>query len=155
MPDNSHFITLKKNSLILGQIKVDYKWRARRIDEYFWCAIARIWQWHHPAILAICRLYPTYSYEKPWSNQGALICLWHRLLQHCVCHNTVTTFSPRPFFSFPKIYCCYPLTYNLTNWKTNNFSHKSNRKLGPNTAKSSKLDKHSMLWFEIIKKLSA
>ena len=66
MPNNSHFITLKKKIINIRPIKVDYKWRGRQIDEDFWCAIARIWQWRHPAILAVCRLYPTYSYEKPW-----------------------------------------------------------------------------------------
>ena len=35
-----------------------------RIDEDFLCAIARIWQWRHPAVLAVCRLYPTYKGTK-------------------------------------------------------------------------------------------
>ena len=79
MPNNSHFITLKKKIINIRPIKVDYKWRARQIDEDFWCAIARIWQWRHPAILAVCRLYPTYSYEKPWA-----ILLFHSQMSNFV-----------------------------------------------------------------------
>ena len=52
-----------------------------RIDEDFLCAIARIWQWRHPAVLAVCRLYPTYkvtknleaNYDLHWAAIGSSV----------------------------------------------------------------------------------
>ena len=64
MPNNSLYAALKRQPLELAKLKVTISQELSIIDEHFWCAIARIWQWRHPAVFAVCRLYPTYKVMK-------------------------------------------------------------------------------------------
>ena len=66
MPNISLYAALKRQPLELAKLKVTISQELSIIDEHFWCAIARIWQWRHPAVFAVCRLYPTYKNTKPW-----------------------------------------------------------------------------------------
>ena len=61
-----------------------------RIDEDFLCAIARIWQWRHPAVLAVCRLYPTYKVTKNLGPKLSLLAMVriHKINQCDHIHNT-------------------------------------------------------------------
>ena len=59
------FITLQKQALIFfAKITWTISQELSRIDVDFWCVFAHIWQWRHPAVLVIFRLYPTFKVMK-------------------------------------------------------------------------------------------
>ena len=54
----------KTNIHFFAKLMLTISQELSRIDEDFLCTITHIWQWRHPAVLAICRLYPTYKVTK-------------------------------------------------------------------------------------------
>ena len=87
-----------------------------RIDEDFLCAIARIWQWRHPAVLAVCRLYPTYKVTK---NLGQTRCTYHRCRRLCT-YWFFLSWLNEAIFLFHDF--CYTVSYILKICWSNSFS---------------------------------